>query len=82
MLLASCIKAEINDVQRIDLDFHKEKAVPKDVSELFLSSTLSEPISWEEFKKLISIGKKSLSTEQKKLVWSVLLRKKMYLSRI
>ncbi len=77
MLLASNILGEINDMQMVHFDYQNEEPVSDVISELFLSPELSEPTTWEEFKTLISIDKKSLSllTDLQKLVWTVILRK-------
>lgn len=74
-MLCSRRLAEIADMQKVIYDYQDETAVTKDVSDLFKSNAFSQPMTWEEFGRIIDFKTVESKSPIDMAVWAILLGK-------
>ena len=75
MLISSRKIAEIEDMKKVVYDYHAEKEVPQEITDLFMEGLFDSVVTYEEFKAMINRKKANLEDEKTRKIWSLILCK-------
>ena len=75
MLISSRKIAEIEDMKKVVYDYHAEKEVPQEITDLFMEGLFDSVVTYEEFKVMINRKKANLEDEKTRKIWSLILCK-------
>ena len=75
MLISSRKIAEIEDMKKVLYDYHDEKEVPQEITDLFIEDLFDTVVTYEEFRAMINRKNVNLDDERTRKIWSLILCK-------